>query len=409
MKQETHFTAANIDLQLQRYAQYGNKTLRAWDAADEYLLNHLADQLQDKRLQDKKITRLITLNDSFGALSIGLASIESLQKIQIIALSDSLVSHSAIQANLSKNDLPIEAITLTNSYDFYDSLEKTPLDLCVLKIPKSLAQLEDNLRRIRPYIDKETIVIAAGMTKRIHNSTLSLFEKYVGPTKTSLAKKKARLIFSEVSQDNSQVQYKSEPPKLSEIRSHIGEKSIDFTIASYPGVFSYGSLDFGTNFMLDSMQIMDAPNEGSGLHILDLGCGTGALGIAAAKTLPKAYVTFIDESYAAIESVKSSLELSNLNTTEGQYRVLANNLLQGVDNTSVDLILNNPPFHDAAAKTRSIALEMFAESRRVLKPRGQLQVIANKHLGYHKNLKDIFGNCQTLAINSKFVVLCAVK
>ena len=406
MKPETHFKVAHIELQLQRHASYGNNSLRAWDAADEYLLEHLQDQFSGGNLN-----KIMILNDAFGALSTGFAYINTNQdkSASIITLSDSVVSHTAIQTNAKNNGIEANDIQLVTSYDFDDYLAGSTLDLLVLKIPKSLAQLEDNLRRIRAHIDKNTVVIAAGMTKRVHNSTLSLFEKYIGPTKTSLAKKKARLIFSEVSQDNSQVQYEAEPPKLSEIRSHIGKKSINFTIASYPGVFSYGSLDFGTNFMLDSMQIMDTPNEGSGFHIIDLGCGTGALGIAAAKALPKACVTFIDESYTAIESVKVSLGLSNLSSSEGQYRVLANNLLQGIDNTSVDLVLNNPPFHDATAKTRSIALEMFAESQRVLKPKGQLQVIANKHLGYHKNLKTIFGNCQNLATNSKFVVLRAVK
>ena len=403
MKPETHFKTAHIELQLQRRASYGNNSLRAWDAADEYLLEHFQDQLSGGNLN-----KIMILNDAFGALSTGFAYINTNQgkSASIITLSDSVVSHTAIQTNAKNNGIEAHDIQLVTSYDFDDYLAGSTLDLLVLKIPKSLAQLEDNLRRLRAHIDKNTVVIAAGMTKRIHNSTLALFEKYIGPTKTSLAKKKARLIFSAVIQDSAQAE--AEPPKLSEVSLYLSEKNINFTLASYPGVFSYGSLDFGTDFMLKSMQLMDSKDEGKELHILDLGCGTGALGIAAAKALPKASVTFIDESYAAIESVKTSLNLSGLGK-EAQYNRLANNLLQGIDDSCFDLILNNPPFHDASAKTRSIALEMFAESRRTLKPNGQLQVIANKHLGYHKNLKAIFGNCQTLAHNNKFVVLCAVK
>jgi len=39
-------------------------------------------------------------------------------------------------------------------------------------------------------------VIAVNKAKEIHSSTLKLFEKYLGETKTSLAWKKHRLVFS---------------------------------------------------------------------------------------------------------------------------------------------------------------------------------------------------------------------
>ena len=41
-----------------------------------------------------------------------------------------------------------------------------------------------------------TVVVGTGMVKEIHTSTLNLFERILGPTKTSLAEKKARLIFT---------------------------------------------------------------------------------------------------------------------------------------------------------------------------------------------------------------------
>ncbi|WP_315981168.1 hypothetical protein [Aliamphritea spongicola] len=65
-----------------------------------------------------------------------------------------------------------------------------PADLVILKITKSLAQLEDQLHRIRPLLSENTRVLAAGMVKAIHTSTLDLFGKIIGPTHTSLAKKR---------------------------------------------------------------------------------------------------------------------------------------------------------------------------------------------------------------------------
>jgi 16S rRNA (guanine1207-N2)-methyltransferase len=52
---------------------------------------------------------------------------------------------------------------------------------------------------------------------------------------------------------------------------------------------------------------------------------------------------------------------------------------------------------------------MFADSRRSLRRGGELWVVGNRHLGYHAKLKRLFGNCEVVASNTKFVVLRAVR
>ncbi|MGW9367216.1 class I SAM-dependent methyltransferase, partial [Streptomyces albidoflavus] len=76
---------------------------------------------------------------------------------------------------------------------------------------------------------------------------------------------------------------------------------------------------------------------------------------------------------------------------------------------SVDLVLTNPPFHSHQAVTDATARRMFAGARRVLRPGGELWVVANRHLGHHRQLRRLFGNCATAASDPKFVVLRAVK
>ena len=53
---------------LQRYPVRKKQSLRAWDAADEYVLAHL----EENNLLHKDITLLI-VNDGFGGLSIPLS------------------------------------------------------------------------------------------------------------------------------------------------------------------------------------------------------------------------------------------------------------------------------------------------------------------------------------------------
>ncbi|MEH6474017.1 MAG: methyltransferase, partial [Halopseudomonas sp.] len=76
---------------------------------------------------------------------------------------------------------------------------------------------------------------------------------------------------------------------------------------------------------------------------------------------------------------------------------------------SADLILNNPPFHQQQTVGGHIAKQMFGDAKRVLRHDGELWVIGNRHLGYHVQLRKLFGNCELVASNPKFVVLKSIK
>ncbi|ETJ30814.1 hypothetical protein Q604_UNBC14677G0001, partial [human gut metagenome] len=64
----------------------------------------------------------------------------------------------------------------------------------LIKVPKTLALLEQQLRALRKVVTSDTRIIAGAKARDIHTSTLELFEKVLGPTTTTLAWKKARLI-----------------------------------------------------------------------------------------------------------------------------------------------------------------------------------------------------------------------
>jgi hypothetical protein len=66
-------------------------------------------------------------------------------------------------------------------------------------------------KRNQPYESTFYDIIAAGMAKYIHTSTLALLEKILGATQTSRARKKARLAFVEL--DTSIQPYASTFPK----------------------------------------------------------------------------------------------------------------------------------------------------------------------------------------------------
>ncbi len=359
---------------LQRVPKDSNPTLRAWDAADEYLLNHLVENNVDLS------GRVLVANDSFGALAVALAPSSP------ISWGDSLSGHQAMEANLAANSL--SGPTPLRS----DEDPPGPIDVALIKMPKHNGLLEDQLHRLRPLLSADSVVIAAGMVKNVHTSTLDLFGSIIGPTRTSLAKKKARLAFAEFDEDKDPGR---NPWPMT--WTHDGLK-----VVNRGGVFSARKLDIGTRFLLENMH--EVPGE---CHAVDLGCGNGIVGAAFLKHNPDATCTFVDESYAAINSARQTVE-ANLPNRQAEF-VTANSLDRAVEPGTVDLVLNNPPFHANAALSKGTAAEMFRASHTALRPGGQLLVVANRHLGYHIRLKRKFGNCETIASNSKFALHQATR
>jgi 16S rRNA (guanine1207-N2)-methyltransferase len=266
-------------------------------------------------------------------------------------------------------------------------------------VPKSLALLEDQLHRLAPAVHRDTVVVATGMVTEIHTSTLKLFEAVLGPTRTSLAVRKARLVHT--TPDPGLVRTPSPWPLRYALPEDIGAAS-GRTVTNHAGVFCAERLDIGTRFLLRHLPQRSGPET-----VVDLGCGNGVVGTAAALANPAADLLFLDESYQAVASAEATFR-ANLGP-EAPARFEVGDGMADVAPGSVDLVLNNPPFHTHQALTDATAWRMFTGARRALRPGGELWVVGNRHLGYHVKLKRLFGNCRTVTSDPKFVLLQAVR
>ena len=351
--------------------------LRAWDAADEYLLRELSNQKND-------LHNVLIVNDGFGALSVALHPCNPQN------WSDSWLAQQACRDNLGRNHLPLNTVQLLQSVQ----IPPAPIDFVLIKLPKTLALLEYQLLMLKPLLKPETQILLAGMSRAMPSSLWKMLERLIGSTQTLPAVKKAKLI---------RLQFDAALPAAPNPYPICWplEKS-DFTICNHANVFSRDKLDIGARFMLQHLP----QTQGEG-DVIDLGCGNGVLGLMAAAQNPQASVTFVDESYMAIESAR--LNCQQLHHDEKQLHFRVGDGLSGFDDESADLILCNPPFHQQQAIGDFIALSMFRDSARVLRPDGELWVIGNRHLGYHKKLKKYFTAVSLMASNSKFVILRAVK
>ena len=370
---ETVLNVPQGRFELQRLPYRNNEKLRAWDAADEYLLQHVFEQ----QLLNVD-TRVLLLNDQFGALALALNASTP------VAISDSWLSQQASRKNLQINQLPERSVQLKNSLDW----PAEPFNLVLIKVPKTLALLEDQLIRLQALITENTTVIAAGMIKAMPAAVWKLMEKYIGPTKPSLAKKKARLIFAKptIQEQN----FESPYPVVYQLENS------PYRICNHANVFSRASLDIGTRFLLQHL-----PKDTLAKNIVDLGCGNGVVGLMLAESHPLSHLHFVDESYMAVASAKENFSnafperLADFFVADGLTEFTAE---------SMDLIVCNPPFHQQNTIGNQIALSMFKQAHRTLCKGGELWVIGNRHLAYHIDLKRLFASCDEVAANKKFII-----
>jgi 23S rRNA (guanine1835-N2)-methyltransferase len=175
----SHLDNGFRSLNLKRFPETDDvNPLMAWEAADEYLLQ----QLDETEIRGP----VLILNDAFGALGCALAEHTP------FSIGDSYLSELATRENLRHNDIE------ESSVKFLDSTADYPQapGIVLIKVPKTMALLEQQLRALRKVVTPDTRIIAGAKARDIHTSTLELFEKVLGPTTTTLAWKKARRLLN---------------------------------------------------------------------------------------------------------------------------------------------------------------------------------------------------------------------
>lgn len=356
----------------------GRSPLRAWDAADELVLRHLADV--------GATGATVLVGDAWGALACALAAPRP------TVVLDSHVGGRAVTANLGRNGLDPATVAVV------DPLAPLPdrVDVAVVKVPKTVALLEHALHRLAPVLHEGSVVVGAGMTRHVHTSAVELFERLVGPTTTSRAEKKARLIHATVDPGRD---VGPDPWPQDVVVTPPGGEPL--TLVAHAGVFSAHRLDPGTALLLAHL-----PEPGAHTRAVDLGCGTGVVGTVLGRRDPDLHVTFVDDSPLAVASAGATWRRAH--DDRAADLVVGDALLDPAP-IDADLVVVNPPFHRDHSVGDQTAWRMFSEAQRVLPPGGELLVVGNRHLAHHAKLKRLFGttHVEVVASDPGYVVVRA--
>lgn len=155
-----------------------------------------------------------------------------------------------------------------------------------------------------------------------------------------------------------------------------------FELETLPGVFSARRLDPGSELLLEHFARL--AREKAPKRLVDLGCGTGVLGLVAARLLPEAEILLVDADARAVECARRNAARLGV---EGRCRVLWWDAREKPPETGFDFALVNPPFHHRGPEVDlAPALALFESLAGWLKRNGRALLVANRTLPYEAPL-----------------------
>jgi len=164
------------------------------------------------------------------------------------------------------------------------------------------------------------------------------------------------------------------------------------------GVFSRNRVDFGSMLLIENMRIRrDA-------RVLDVGCGYGPIGLAAARLAVGGKVTMIDVNERAVALARRNAELNGIRNVE----ILQSDLYSAVQGEVFDVILTNPPIRAG----KEIVHRIFAEGRERLADGGELWVVIQKKQGAPsawKKLQEVYREVEEVERKKGYHIFRATK
>lgn len=367
--------------QLRRYPDVEAPDLVAVDATDRLVLDEAATVLAAAGPGE-----IVVIGDRYGALTLGAIALHGARDVRVHQ--DAVVHEHALMSNAERGGLTGTFRSLSLVPELV-----TGARVVLLQLPRGLAALEEIAELVAAHATPDVVVVAGGRLKHMSRGMNEVLGQHFGDVTASLARQKSRCLLAR--HPTPPGTYPSFP------RRHFDEEH-GLWIAAHGAAFAGPSLDLGTRYLLTFLGEMSPLARDA----IDLGCGTGVLAAQLAAARPDLHVVATDTSHAAVRSTRATLEANSLGE---RVEVVRADGLEGQPAVSTDLIVCNPPFHVGAAVQPDVAIELFKEAARVLRPGGELWTVFNSRLGHAGALRRIVGSTKVMGDNGRFTVTRSIK
>ncbi|MDQ1718546.1 MAG: rRNA (guanine1207-N2)-methyltransferase, partial [Pseudonocardiales bacterium] len=333
--------------------------------------------------------RVSVIGDHYGALTLGAIARHGVGFVRVHQ--DLLTSEQALDANAA----------LTGLSDRYQHHALGPelLDgatVVLVQSPKSLDGLREVAEAIARHADPRVAVYVGGRVKHMTRAMNDVLGDSFESVRASLARQKSRVLIADTPRR------RLSPPTfpLREFHDDLG-----LWVGAHGEAFAGTKVDIGTRYLLSFLGQMGKRAS----QAVDLGCGTGILAAALARSRPELSVIATDQSSTAVASAAETMRANGL---ADRVEIRRDNAMAGWPDGSTDLVMLNPPFHLGTTVDTSAAEALFEAAGRVLRPGGELWTVFNSHLTYqrpHGPLARSIGPTRVVGRNPKFTVTVSIR
>jgi len=174
---------------------------------------------------------------------------------------------------------------------------------------------------------------------------------------------------------------------------------------SRPGVFSHRQLDLGARALLEAMEVR------AGERVLDMGCGSGVVGLAAALRAENVFVQGIDSNARAVACMEAGAVLNGIEVVRGEkqpgcsaaaglVRVRLDDEGRVPEPRTYDLVVGNPPYYSHY----QIAEIFLQAAKRALKPGGRVLIVTKKDEWHLARMPQLFAEVESRDVRGYKVV-----
>jgi 16S rRNA (guanine1207-N2)-methyltransferase len=173
-------------------------------------------------------------------------------------------------------------------------------------------------------------------------------------------------------------------------------RAIDGGFVTRPGIFSADGVDPASRLLANHLP------RSLGSHVADLGAGWGYL---SARILERDSIETLD----LVEAEFAALRCAEANIDDSRARFHWADVSRWQGAVPLDSIVSNPPFHVSRKAEPVIGQSFIVAASRLLAPRGQLFLVANRHLPYESVLEESFSEVAEFGGDTRFKLLRAAR